>query len=169
MSHCRSVTLKEDAYHRFYFEIFHVLEPIQRQVRMFLFYSIVNLFKIYNYLQLQLWKPTLLRNVRVRSAWSSSEWGQLRVPIVTGAGDRWKMMRISLPCESRWACAASWAARKTSSVVPPEPEPTTPPALRSPVTCHEPRPAKINHRPINLNVSLDIHSSHDMCHYTKNL
>lgn len=166
MSHCRSVTLKENAYHRFYFEIFHVLEPIQRQVRMFLFYSIINLFKIYI---LQLWKPTILRNVRVRSAWSSSEWGQLRVPIVTGDGDRWKMMRISLPCESRWACAASWAARKTSSVVPPEPEPTTPPALRSPVTCHEPRPAKINDRPINLNVSLDIHSSHDMCHYTKNL
>jgi len=29
-----SVALGEDAYHRFYFEIFHVLEPIQTQVRV---------------------------------------------------------------------------------------------------------------------------------------
>lgn len=71
---------------------------------------------------------------------------QLRVPIVTGVGVRWKMVRMSLPCESRWTCCASWAANNASSVAPDAPitEPTTPPTLlRSPVTCHVPIPAKI--------------------------
>lgn len=165
-----SVTSGEDAYHRFYFEIFHIHELIQTQVRAFLFYSVINLFEICILIVVET-IPAICSQVRnVRS--SVASWGQLRVPIVTGAGDRWKMMRISLPCESRWACAASWACRKTSSVVPGAPattEPTTPPALlRSPVTCHEPRPAKINHRPINLNVTLNVHSLHDTLLYAIN-
>lgn len=67
-----------------------------------------------------------------------------RVPIVTACRDWWRMVWVSLPWESRWAWAASWAARKISSAGPvaPATEPTTPPALfRSLITCHALIPA----------------------------
>lgn len=107
-----------------------------------------------------------LRCSRNKRAPSSSELGQLRVPIVTGVGDSWKMARMSLPCESRCCCccAASWADKNTSSPVTPATEPTTPPALlRSPVTCHAARLAKIkdNHTPISLIVKLNVCSLRD--------
>jgi len=120
-------------------------------------YSAINLFKICILTVME----TTIAKCSHEALEASAIWTTvMRVSIVTGAGGRWKMMRMSLPCESRWACMpASWAARKTSSPAPgaPATEPTTPPALlRSPVTCHEPRPAKINQRPINLNMTLDV-------------
>lgn len=150
MRHCPIPTYHEDAYRPF--EIFHVLEPIQSSTR----YSIRQIINVKN---LHIIVETAdVRCSHDKRSRLQRELGQLRVPIVTGVGVRWKMVRMSLPCESRcWACcAASWAANKASSVVPAAPiaEPTTPPALlRSPVICHVPSAAKIiYHPPISLNV-----------------